>query len=75
MSKKVSRTRFVLGTLAAIFLAAEPLMMLWQPLLPPGSYAAIATVCACIRAGLAYYMTTDVVEDAPEKGEDNASTA
>lgn len=74
MSKKMTRTRFVLGTLAAIFLAAEPLMMLWQPLLPPGSYAAIATVCACIRAGLAYYMTTDVVADdsEPKKEEENA---
>lgn len=35
-------------------------MMLWQPILPPGSYAAIATVVAIIRAGVTYYMSSDM---------------
>ena len=62
MSKKIKLT---LGVLAAVFLAAEPLMMLWQPLLPQGSYAGIATFVAIVRAALVYYTTTD-------KGEDDA---
>lgn len=63
MSKKIKLT---LGVLAAVFLAAEPLMMLWQPLLPQGSYAGIATFVAVVRAGLVYYTTT------AEEGEDDA---
>ena len=65
MSKKV---KMALGITAAIFLAAEPLMMLWQPLLPQGSYAGIATFVAIVRAGLVYYTTT-------EKGEEDASNS
>lgn len=61
MSKKM---KMVLGITAAIFLAAEPLMMLWQPLLPQGSYAGIATFVAIVRAGLVYYTTTEGEEDA-----------
>lgn len=68
MSKKVTRTKLVLGVLAAAFLAAEPLMTLWQPLLPPGSYAGIATFMAVCRAGLTFYMNSDTT------GEDNAAT-
>lgn len=64
MSKKV---KLVLGVLAAAFLAAEPLMLLWQPLLPQGSYAGIATFVAIVRAGLVYYTTTD-----KEEGEEDA---
>ena len=64
MSKKV---KLALGVLAAVFLAAEPLMMLWQPLLPQGSYAGIATFVAVMRAGLVYYTVND------EEGEDNAN--
>jgi hypothetical protein len=56
MSKKV---KLALGVLAAAFLAAEPLMMLWQPLLPQGSYAGIATFVAICRAGLVYYTAND----------------
>jgi predicted Zn-dependent protease len=56
MSKKM---KMGLGILAAVFLAAEPLMMLWQPLLPQGSYAGIATFVAIVRAGLVYYTTTE----------------
>lgn len=62
MSKKM---KMGLGILAAVFLAAEPLMMLWQPLLPQGSYAGIATFVAVVRAALVYYTTK-------EEGEDNA---
>ena len=68
MSKKVTRTKMVLGILAAVFLAAEPLMTLWQPLLPPGSYAGIATFIAVCRADLTFYMNSDLT------GEDNAAT-
>ncbi|WPJ20649.1 holin [Pseudomonas phage vB_PF_Y1-MI] len=72
MSKKITKTRFVLGVIAAVLLAAEPLMMLWQPILPPGSYALIATLSACLRAGLTYYMNSDVgVKDEEGKKEDN----
>lgn len=63
MSKKI---KMGLGILAAVFLAAEPLMMLWQPLLPQGSYAGIATFVAIVRAGLVYYTTTE------KEGEDDA---
>lgn len=63
MAKK---KHIALGVIAAIFLAAEPLMMLWQPLLPQGSYAGIATFVAVVRAGLVYYTTT------AEEGEDDA---
>jgi len=60
-----NKTHLTLGVIAAAFLAAEPLMMLWQPLLPPGSYAGIATFVAIVRAGLVYYTTKDKeVEDA-----------
>ncbi len=69
MTKKVTRTKLILGVLAAAFLAAEPLMMLWQPILPQGSYAGIATFVAICRAGLSYYITAPAVseeeEDAP----------
>lgn len=61
MSKKV---KLALGITAAVFLAAEPLMMLWQPLLPQGSYAGIATFVAIVRAALVYYTTTEEKEDA-----------
>lgn len=61
MSKK---TKMALGIIAAVFLAAEPLMMLWQPLLPQGSYAGIATFVAIVRAGLVYYTTKEGEEDA-----------
>lgn len=61
MSKKV---KMGLGILAAVFLAAEPLMMLWQPLLPQGSYAGIATFVAVVRAALVFYTTTEGEEDA-----------
>lgn len=70
---KISKVKFVLGVLAAIFLAAEPLMQLWQPLLPPGSYAVIATVIAICRAGLTYAVTTDVLEDNKEEEDDVAN--
>ncbi len=63
MSKKMSKTKLLLGVLAAVFLAAEPLMMLWQPLLPQGSYAGIATFVAIARAGLVYYTTNEEGED------------
>lgn len=63
MSKKIKLT---LGVLAAVFLAAEPLMMLWQPLLPQGSYAAIATFVAIVRAGLVYYTSKEPVEEEDE---------
>lgn len=56
MSKKI---KLVLGVIAAVLIAAEPLMMLWQPILPPGSYAAIATLVACVRAGIAFYVQAD----------------
>lgn len=71
MSKSASRSRIVLGTLTAIFFALEPLMLLWQPLLPPGSYAIIATLCACARAGLSYY--TKAMEKECVQKEDNSS--
>ena len=61
MSKKV---KMALGITAAVFLAAEPLMMLWQPLLPQGSYAGIATFVAIVRAALVYYTTTEGEDDA-----------
>lgn len=64
MAKKKHIT---LGVIAAIFLAAEPLMMLWQPLLPQGSYAGIATFVAICRAGLVYYTAND------DEGEDDAN--
>ena len=64
MSKKMKLT---LGVLAAVFLAAEPLMMLWQPLLPQGSYAGIATFVAIVRGALVYYTTTE------SEGEDDAN--
>ena len=64
MSRKV---KLALGVVAAAFLAAEPLMMLWQPLLPQGSYAGIATVVAIVRAGLVYYTSKEPVE--PEEDE------
>ncbi|AHJ87344.1 hypothetical protein phiPsa267_090 [Pseudomonas phage phiPsa267] len=64
MAKKKHIT---LGVVAAIFLAAEPLMMLWQPLLPQGSYAGIATFVAVVRAGLVYYTTAE-----KEEGEEDA---
>lgn len=64
MSRKI---KLALGVVAAAFLAAEPLMMLWQPLLPPGSYAAIATFVAIVRAGLVYYTSKEPVE--PEEDE------
>lgn len=60
MSKKISKARFVLGAIAAMLIALEPLMMLWQPILPPGSYAVIATVVALIRAGATYYMSSNI---------------
>ena len=62
MSKK---SHLALGVLAAVFLAAEPLMMLWQPLLPQGSYAGIATFVAIVRAALVYYTTAE------KEGEDD----
>lgn len=65
MSKK---SHLALGVLAAVFLAAEPLMMLWQPLLPQGSYAGIATFVAIVRAALVYYTTAE-----KEEGEDDAN--
>lgn len=64
MSKKI---KMALGVLAAVFLAAEPLMMLWQPLLPQGSYAGIATFVAIVRAALVYYTTTE------KEGEEDAN--
>jgi len=64
MSRKV---KLALGVVAAAFLALEPLMMLWQPLLPTGTYAGIATFVAVIRAGLVYYTTKEPVE--PEEDE------
>lgn len=64
MSRKI---KLALGVVAAAFLAAEPLMTLWQPLLPQGSYAAIATFIAIIRAGLVYYTSKEPVE--PEEDE------
>lgn len=67
---KISKVEFVLGVLAAIFLAAEPLMQLWQPLLPPGSYVVIATIIAVCRAGLTYAISTDVLEDTTEEEDD-----
>ena len=69
MSKKMSKTKLTLGVLAAVFLAAEPLMMLWQPLLPQGSYAGIATFVAIVRAALVYYTTTE------KEGEDDADVS
>lgn len=69
---KHPKTRLVLGILAAVFLAAEPLMMLWQPVLPTGTYAGIATVVAVCRAALAYITTTDVMDDI--KGDGNADS-
>ena len=59
MSRKIKLT---LGVLAAVFLAAEPLMMLWQPILPTGTYAGIATLVATARAGLVYYTTKEPIE-------------
>lgn len=56
MSKK---TKLALGVVAAVFLAAEPLMMLWQPILPQGSYAGIATFVAVVRAAVVYYTAND----------------
>lgn len=70
---KMPKTKMFLGVLAAVFLAAEPLMMLWQPLLPPGSYAVIATVIAICRAALTYVMTTDVLDEETEEGIDDAT--
>lgn len=58
-----NKMKMGLGILAAVFLAAEPLMMLWQPLLPQGSYAGIATFVAVVRAGLVYYTTKKEGED------------
>lgn len=60
--KTKSRTSIILGFFVALFLAAEPLMMLWQAVLPPGSFAAVATVLAIVRTGLNYYMTTSVMQ-------------
>ncbi|WKV20461.1 hypothetical protein 16Q_068 [Pseudomonas phage 16Q] len=76
MKKKTkSRTSIILGFFVVLFLALDPLMMLWQSVIPAGSYAAIATFLAVIRSGLNYYMTTTASleedqQEAEEKGEE-----
>lgn len=72
MKKKTkSRTSIILGFFVVLFLALDPLMMLWQPIIPAGAYAAVATVLAVIRTALNYYMTTtaSLEEDAQEEAE------
>lgn len=49
-----------MGFFVVLFLALDPLMMLWQSVIPAGTYAAIATFLAVIRTALNYYMTTTV---------------
>ncbi len=68
MKKKTkSRTSIILGFFVVLFLAIEPLMMLWQSVIPPGTYAAIATVLAVVRTGLNYYMTTTASQEEDEQ--------
>lgn len=68
MKKKTkSRASIILGFFVVLFLALDPLMMLWQTVIPPGTYAAIATALAVIRTGLNYYMTTTASKEADEQ--------
>jgi hypothetical protein len=71
MAKHLHKTKWALGILAAIFVAAEPLMPLWQPLLPAGSYAAIATIIMLARAALTYMVSAP--EDCDDKEGSDAS--
>lgn len=65
MAKHLNKTKWTLGILAAVFVAAEPLMPLWQPLLPAGSYAGIASLIMLARAALTFMISapTDQCED------------
>jgi hypothetical protein len=68
MAKHLNKTKWTLGILAAIFVAAEPLMPLWQPFLPAGSYAGIATIIMLARAALTFMISAP-----QEESEDDAS--
>lgn len=68
--KTKSRTSIILGFFVVLFLALDPLMMLWQSVLPPGSYAAIATVIAIVRTALNYYLTTQTAQTRAEVEEE-----
>jgi purine-cytosine permease-like protein len=70
MAKHLNKTKWTLGILAAIFVAAEPLMPLWQPLLPAGSYAGIATIIMLARAALTFMISSPTAPQ--EESQDDA---
>lgn len=64
---------FWLGLLAVIFAAADALQMLWQPLLPPGLFATLASVIGICSKVISYLVEQDMKADLADDGVINGS--
>lgn len=64
---------FWLGLLATILMGADALQMLWQPLLPPGVFAAVATAIGIGSKVITYLVEQDTKADLADDGVINGS--
>lgn len=71
--KKKINWAFWLGLLSALLMAADGLQMLWQPLLPPGIFAGMATVLGISSKIVNYLVQADQQEDLKDDGVINGS--
>lgn len=64
---------FWLGIIAVILGALDALQMLWQPLLPPGLFAALATIVGVGSRVTSYLVDEDRRKDLDDDGVINGS--
>lgn len=64
---------FWLGLLAIVFMAADALMAIWQPILPPGIFASIATILGIGSKVTTYLVDQDQKADLADDGVINGS--